>query len=116
MFVRIVHHWCKPEHIENGRRHIDGVGTAAACAPGFLFRFRMENPEEPLLLTTFTAWADRGAFGSFQNSQLPSSPSASADFFERTQDQVFDVAATAGRVPTAMEIREHEATGTTARR
>lgn len=98
MFVRIVHHWCNPGFLEKGRAHIDSVGETAARAQGFRFRYRMEDPKMPELVTTLTVWDDESAFAAFAEAQerVPSNARAGADFFARTQHQVFVVAATTG--------------------
>ena len=60
MFIRIVHHWAKPGQTEDGRRFIDENGVKMEKAPGFKYRYRLEPPEGPTIITTLTAWDYRG--------------------------------------------------------
>ena len=96
MFVRVVHHWCKAGRVQDGREHMDKVGQSTAAAPGFVFRFRMESPDDPSLLTTMTVWRDRTAFTDFQAGRKPSSHEDPANPFERMESQTFDVTGMAG--------------------
>lgn len=96
MFVRIVHHWCKPGRVHDGREYMDKVGQTTSGAPGFLFRLRMESSDDPALLTTMTVWRDRAAFTDFQVGRKPVSHADPANPFERMESQTFDVAGMTG--------------------
>lgn len=96
MFVRIVHHWCRPGRVQAGRDHIDQVGLTTAAATGFLYRYRLETPDDPSKLTTMTVWRDRDSFAGFQAGRKPSDHSDPANPFERLESETFDVKATVG--------------------
>ena len=55
MIIVIVHHWCKPDTVDAALRRVDENGDSSAAAPGFLFRYRLHRPEEPLRLSTVNA-------------------------------------------------------------
>lgn len=99
MYVRIVHHWCKPGQIEAGRRFIDRQGVAQTGAPGFRYRYRMEPPDGPTVMTTLSAWEDEGAFERFRAGRKPHDFADSAYPFERVEHQAFTVLAAIGAVP-----------------
>jgi heme-degrading monooxygenase HmoA len=96
MFVRIVRHWCKPGQVDAGRDFMDKVGQSTAGAPGFLFRYRLETPDDQAQLTTMTVWRDRASFTDFQVGRKPSDHADPANPFERTASEVFDVTGVTG--------------------
>lgn len=93
MYIRIVHHCCKPGQVEAGRAYIDHVGATISSAPGLIFRYRMENPQERDVLTTLAAWRDKDAFDAFQKTRMPSDHSDPSNPFERTAQQFYEVTA-----------------------
>ena len=94
MFVRIVHHWCRPGMVQAGREFSDRVGALTSAAPGFMYRYRLETVEDPLLLTTFSVWRDRMSFDEFQSGRKPADHSDPSYPFDRMSHQAFDVTAT----------------------
>lgn len=56
MVVVLVHHYCKPGTLEQAIRRLDANGERMATFPGFLFRQRLSCEEQPLRLSTVTAW------------------------------------------------------------
>ena len=96
MFVRIVHHWCKPGQVQAGREFMDNVGRSTAAAPGFVYRYRLEDRGDPNLLTTMTVWRDADAFAAFQAGRKPSDHADPSNPFERVSTQLFDVTGIAG--------------------
>lgn len=95
MFVVIVHHWCKPDMVDAARTRIDGNGDAMAASAGFLFRYRLERPEEPLRESTVTAWVEEAAYRAYRTQQAARDTAARRPLpFERVLNEVFEVAKT----------------------
>lgn len=102
MIIVIVHHWCKPDMVEAARTRIAGNAELAAAQPGFLFRYRLERPEEPLRLSTVSAWTTREAFRAadeVKKAKDRANPFPSP--YERVLNEIFEVAGVHGRLPTA---------------
>lgn len=62
MFIVLVRHQVKPGMIDQANARIDGNGDRMAELAGFLFRHRMIARNDPLLVTTVTAWTDEASF------------------------------------------------------
>jgi hypothetical protein len=43
MIIVIVHHWCKSDMIGAGRQRIDKAANEMTSAPGFRFRYRIDQ-------------------------------------------------------------------------
>lgn len=99
MFIRIVRHWCHEGGLEEGRAHIDSVGQGTAEAAGFLYRYRLEQPDQPQVLTTLTAWQDEAAFGAFQASRRAGQHSAPP--FARVEHEAYHVRSVIGQLDPA---------------
>lgn len=92
MYVVIVHHWCKPDMVEQARKRIDGNGDAMSRCPGFITRYRIEKPEEPLKVSTVTVWADEAANEAWQaDKKSRAAESNTASPYERWLNEAFHV-------------------------
>jgi heme-degrading monooxygenase HmoA len=93
MYVVIVHHWCKPDMVEQARMRIDSNGEAMSRCKGFIARYRMEKPDEPLKISTVTVWADSGANDAWQSQKKSAAAGSNAPSpYERWQNEAFHVA------------------------
>lgn len=91
MIIAIVHHWCKPDKVDAAREHIDHNGDKMATAPGFLFRYRIEPPGDPLKVSTVTAWADETALQAYRAANPPADPADPDRPFARIENETFVV-------------------------
>ncbi len=66
MFIVIVRHHVKPHMVDQAHARIDGNGDRMAEVPGFLFRHRMVDKNDPLIMSTITAWTDEASFEVWQ--------------------------------------------------
>lgn len=101
MVIVIVQHWCKPGMAERTRRRLDGNGEAMSRRPGFLYRHRIENPKEPLKVSTVTAWTDEASYRAWMDYKKTTDAAAGADgelsaavLFERWENQQYHVVLT----------------------
>ncbi len=100
MIIVIVHHWCKPGMIESARRRIDENGDASAHAPGFLFRYRIEKPDEPNRVSTVSGWESRELYRAFKDARNAGEQSVPAgEAYEKWLNEVFEVECVHGDVP-----------------
>lgn len=103
MIIVIVHHWCKPDMVEVARRRIDENGDLAATAPGMLFRYRLERPEEPLRISTVSAWTSREAYRAATEMKNAKDAAAKLESpYERALNEVFEVVNVHGDLPAAL--------------
>lgn len=93
MIVVMSHHWCKPNMVDVARDRIDRNGSAMASEPGFLYRYRIERPGEPEVVSTLTAWQDEADYQRFRGrrsgqglKETPYDRIESEIFFVRHQD------------------------------
>jgi heme-degrading monooxygenase HmoA len=103
MIIVIVHHWCKPGMVEAARRRVDENGDLAASAAGLLFRYRLERPEEPLRISTVSAWTSREAYraaDAVKKAKDAANPLESP--YERALNEIFEVANVHGDLPAAL--------------
>jgi heme-degrading monooxygenase HmoA len=103
MIIVVVHHWCKPDMVDAARRRVDENGDLAASAPGFLFRYRLERPEEPLRISTVSAWTTREAYRAATEAKNVKDKAANLESpYERALNEVFEVANVHGELPAAL--------------
>jgi heme-degrading monooxygenase HmoA len=103
MIIVIVHHWCKPGMVEAARTRVDENGDLAAVQPGFLFRYRLERPEEPLRISTVSAWTTREAYRTATEAKNAKDRAAAVESpYERALNEVFEVAEVHGELPAAL--------------
>ena len=103
MIIVVVHHWCKPDLVDAARRRVDENGDLAAAAPGFLFRYRLERPEEPLRISTVSAWTTREAYRAATEVKNAKDKAANLESpYERALNEVFEVANVHGELPAAL--------------
>lgn len=100
MFVVITHHFCKPELTATARERIDKNGELMTGHPGFVYRYRIETPDKPDMVSTFTAWKSEADFQSFREkraAQAGHAPQTSP--YDRIETQSFVVQATHSAAP-----------------
>ena len=97
MFIRLANHWCKPGQIEAGQKFIDRQGEIMKTAPGFKFRYRMDDVAGRSNMTTLTAWADQAAFDQFRAGRPASNSTDPTYPFERVEYQDYIVRAELGQ-------------------
>jgi heme-degrading monooxygenase HmoA len=89
MFIVITHHFCKPGQVETARGRIDKSGGGMTGEPGFKFRYRIESPGSPGVVSTLTAWnseADHQAYRGKRNyGSMADSP------YERVEHHSYEV-------------------------
>jgi heme-degrading monooxygenase HmoA len=103
MIVVIVHHWCKPDMVDAARRRVDENGDSSAAAPGFLFRYRLARPDEPLRMSTVTAWTSAEAYRQWKDERNKYDAAAGAvSPYERAVNEIFEVKRTHGDVPSEL--------------
>jgi heme-degrading monooxygenase HmoA len=92
MVVVLVHHWCKPGMVEAARARVDGNGDSMAEAPGFVFRYRIERPEDPLRISTVTGWTDRALYEAWRAEKNERhAKSGVPSPYERAVNEIFEV-------------------------
>jgi heme-degrading monooxygenase HmoA len=103
LIIVIVHHWCKPGMVDAARQRIDENGDLAATAPGLLFRYRLERPEEPLRISTVSAWTSRDAYRAATAAKNAKDQAANQESpYERALNEVFEVENVHGELPAAL--------------
>jgi heme-degrading monooxygenase HmoA len=92
MVIVVVHHWCKPGMLEAARKRIDENGDSSADAQGFLFRYRLERPEEPERVSTVTGWTSREAYRAWKDERNKYDAAAGVvSPYERASNEIFEV-------------------------
>lgn len=96
MLTLIVHHWCKPACLADARARIDSNAKDMTGRPGFVMRQRMERPEDPLLVTTLTTWADEASYAAWQQwkKSRDDAGGGKPDYYERIVTERYLVRAT----------------------
>jgi len=103
MIIVIVHHWCKPDAVDAALRRVDENGDSAAAAPGFLFRYRLARPEEPLRLSTVNAWTSRAAYKAWDDAKRARDKANGVPSpYERVLNEIFEVGNVHGELPAAL--------------
>jgi len=62
MFIVVSTHSIKPGMVAVAERRIDANGDRMEAAPGFRFRYRLTANDDPLKLTTVTAWGSENDY------------------------------------------------------
>jgi heme-degrading monooxygenase HmoA len=97
MIVVIVHHWCKPNMEAAARERIDQSGNVMESAPGFLYRYRIEPPSDPSLVSTMTTWADETSYRSYRAARKAPDPADPTVPYARIASELFEVKRIHGR-------------------
>lgn len=101
MIIVVVHHWVKAGMMDAARHRIDTNGDSSAQAPGFLFRYRMEKPDEPERISTVSGWMSREAYRAWKDAQNARDASAGAESpYARALNEIFEVERVLGEVPS----------------
>jgi heme-degrading monooxygenase HmoA len=98
MFIVVVRHWCRPGMVERARRRVDGNGELMARRAGFVYRHRIETPEDPARVSTITAWADEASCVAWDEWKKardaaagPDAELSAAALFERVESERYHV-------------------------
>lgn len=67
MILVTVNHFCRADMVEKASARIDANGDRMATLPGFLFRYRMTARNDPLMMSTVTAWADEASYDAWRD-------------------------------------------------
>lgn len=103
MIVVIVHHWCKPDSVDAAIKRVDENGDSSSAAPGFLFRYRLHRPEDPLRLSTVSAWTSREAYKAWDDAKRARDKANNVvSPYERVVNEVFEVGNVHGDLPSAL--------------
>ncbi len=62
MFISISHHYCKPGQLDAARQRVDKSCITLLTEPGCLYRYRMERPSHPNVVSAITAWKSEEDF------------------------------------------------------
>jgi heme-degrading monooxygenase HmoA len=85
-------------------RRVDANGDSSAEAPGFLFRYRMETPNEPERISTVSGWESREAYRAWKDARNAHDASVGAENpYARWVNEVFEVVRVHGDVPGPVE-------------
>jgi heme-degrading monooxygenase HmoA len=105
MIVVIVHHWCKPDALEAALKRVDDNGDSSASALGFLFRYRLHHPTEPLRLSTVSAWTSRETYKAWDNEKRERDRANNVvSPYERVVNELFEVGRVHGELPDALMV------------
>lgn len=103
MIVVIVHLWCKPDMVDAARARVDENGASAAAAAGFLFRYRLERPDEPLRISTVSGWTSTECYRAWAKAKNEKDAAGNAvSPYERALNEVFEVENVHGNLPEAL--------------
>jgi heme-degrading monooxygenase HmoA len=103
MIVVIVHHWCKPDAAGAALKRVDDNGDSSAAAPGFLFRYRLHHPAEPLRLSTVSAWTSVEAYKTWDDEKRARDRANNVvSPYERVVNEQFEVGRVHGELPDAL--------------
>jgi heme-degrading monooxygenase HmoA len=67
MFVVVSHHHCKSGQADVARQRVDKNGAQMSSEPGFLYRYRIENPTKPGVVSTMTVWNAEADYQGFRD-------------------------------------------------
>ena len=65
MIVVITDHWTELERVADAEDHVDMQGRRMRSFDGFLFRFRIRVADDPLQVSTLTAWESTEALAAW---------------------------------------------------
>ncbi len=103
MILVIVHHWCKADMVEAAQKRVDENGDSSAQAPGFLFRYRLAKPDEPLRLSTVSGWTSAAAYRQWKDERNKHDAAlAAVSPYERAVNEIFDVKRVHGDTPSEL--------------
>ena len=91
MVILIVNHYIKPGLVETAARRLDANGDRMREMPGFRFRYRMVAKDNPLKLTTVTAWESEEAYEAWLKARRGGDPGpafAGESPYERTDTEM----------------------------
>ena len=91
MFFALSHHYCKPGQIERARERVDQNGEALMAEPGFLFRYRLERPKHPDIVTALTAWNDEADYQRYRQKRFGAGHDLGATPYERVESETYSV-------------------------
>lgn len=100
MFVVVSHHFCKPGQTQIACERIDKNGAAMTSEPGFLYRYRLENPGKPEIVTTFTVWSAAADYKGFRDRRAArGEPAGHAMPWDRIEGDFYEVHTVHGNAP-----------------
>jgi len=101
MYVSISHHYCKPGMVDTARERMDKNSAGMTSEPGFLYRYRIERADRPMVLSAFTAWRDETAYDAYRNKRFGagSGHDPKVTPYEKVETEAYTVHATFGNVP-----------------
>lgn len=100
MFIVLSHHYCKPDQIDLARQRIDKNGAAMTSEPGFLYRYRIERPSLPRILSALTAWNDEADYQRYRKKRFGAGHDLNSTPYEKVESETYQVHSSHGRVPT----------------
>ncbi len=62
MIIVLVRHVVKPGMLDKAIARVDSNGDQMSKLPGFLFRHRLRSKNDPMIVSTVTAWTDEASF------------------------------------------------------
>jgi hypothetical protein len=99
MFIVLSHHHCKPDQVDLARQRIDQNAAAMTAEPGFLYRYRVERPSMPNILSALTAWNDEADYQRYRNKRFGAGHDLKSTPYEKVESETYQVHSTHGRVP-----------------
>jgi hypothetical protein len=99
MFVVISHHHCKPGQVELARERMDRNAAAMPAEPGFLYRYRLETPARPSVISAFTVWAGEADYDRYRGKRFGGGHDLAATPYEKVEVETYAVGAVAGTAP-----------------
>jgi len=100
MFVVVSHHFCKPGQTQVACERVDKNGAAMTGEPGFLYRYRLENPGKPGVVSTFTVWNAEADYKGFRDRRAArGEPAGQAMPWERIEGDSYEVRTVHGNAP-----------------
>jgi heme-degrading monooxygenase HmoA len=100
MFVVVSHHHCKPGQTDVARERVDKNGAQMSSEPGFLYRYRIENPAKPGVVSTMTVWNAEADYKGFRDRRAArGEPPAQAMPWDRIEGESYEVHTVHGTAP-----------------
>jgi heme-degrading monooxygenase HmoA len=92
--------------LAEARARIDGNGDAMSASPGFRFRYRIENENTPLRVSTVTGWDDVQSHQNFRNAKIARDAAAgTVNPYDRVENEVFMVQHAHNDHPALKDLR-----------